>query len=150
MSDMEEGRSVPGWVLPVVGVVAVVALVLIGLNREPEQFAPDTPEGTVQAYIAALVEGDFETASGFWAGDGCIPDSINPTGGAPDISATLVSVEGDDRDATVVIGITENLTDPVNGIYEHDEWFTLVREDDGWKIVQPSWPYYDQICEEAA
>jgi hypothetical protein len=147
---MDEGRRLPGWVLPVVGVVAVVVLVVIGLNREPEQLDPDTPEGTVQAYIAALVDGDFDAASAFWADGGCVPDSINPTGGAPEISATLVRVDGDDQEATVVIGITESLTDPVNGIYEHDEWFNLVREDDGWRIVQPSWPYYDQICEEAA
>jgi hypothetical protein len=147
---MEEGKSLPGWVLPAVGVAAVVALVIIGLNREPEQFDPDTPEGTVQSYVAALVDGDFETASSYWADDGCEPDSSEPTGGAPDISARLISVDGTDRDATVIIGITEDLTDPVNGIYEHEEWFTLVNEDDGWKIVQPSWPYYDQTCEASA
>ena len=147
---MEEGRRLPGWVLPVVGVLAVVALVLIGLNREPEQFDPATPEGTVQSYIAALVDGDFETAASFWADDGCHPASMEPTGGAPDISATLVSVDGDDEDATVVIGITDNTTDPLNGIYEFQEWFTLVNDDDGWKIRQLSWPYYDQMCEEPA
>ena len=147
---MEEGRRLPGWVLPVVGVLAVVALVLIGLNREPEQFDPATPEGTVQSYIAALVDGDFETAASFWADDGCHPASMEPTGGAPDISATLVSVDGDDEDATVVIGITDNTTDPLNGIYEFQEWFTLVNGDEGWKIRQLSWPYYDQMCEEPA
>ncbi|HWL50595.1 MAG TPA: hypothetical protein VNT92_12015, partial [Acidimicrobiia bacterium] len=68
----------------------------------------------------------------------------------PDISATLISVDGDDEDATVVIGITDNTTDPLNGIYEFEEWFTLVNGEDGWKIHQLSWPYYDQICEEPA
>jgi hypothetical protein len=145
---MDEERRLPGWVLPVVGVGVVVALVLIGLNREPEQFDPATPEGTVQSYIAALVDADFETAASFWADDGCLPDSIEPTGGAPDISATLVSVDGDDEEATVVIGITDNDTDPLNGIYEFQEWFTLVNGDDGWKIRQLAWPYWDQICEE--
>ncbi|HYJ24841.1 MAG TPA: hypothetical protein VE027_07550 [Acidimicrobiia bacterium] len=144
---MDEERRLPGWVLPVVGVVAVVALVLIGLNREPQQFDPESPEGAVQSYIAALVDGDFETASSFWAEGDCVPASIEPTGGAPDISATLVSVDGDDEDATVVIAITDNTTDPLDGIYESQEWFTLVNEADGWKIRQLSWPYYDQICE---
>jgi hypothetical protein len=145
---MAEGRRVPGWVLPAIGIAAVVGLVLIGLNREPEQLDPDTPEGTVQSYIAALSAGDFETASSYWSHDGCIPESIEPTQGAPDVSATLVRVEGGDDDATVVIGITDNAVDPVNGIYEYQEWFNLVRQDGEWRILQPSWPYYDQMCEE--
>ncbi len=144
---MEEGRRLPGWVLPVVGVGAVIALVLIGLNREPEQYDPESPEGVVQSYIAALVDGDFETAATFWAEGDCLPASIEPTGGAPDISATLVSVDGGDDEATVVIGITDNTTDPLNGIYEFEEWFTLVNQDDAWKIRQLAWPYWDQICE---
>jgi hypothetical protein len=145
---MDEGHRLPGWVLPVAGVVAVVVLVVIGLNREPEQLDPGTPEGTVQAYIAALTAGDFDTAASLWSDQGCIPESVEPTGGAPDISATLVRVEGGDDEATVVIGITDNTVDPVNGIYEYQEWFNLVREDGSWRILQPSWPYYDQMCEE--
>ena len=145
---MEEARKVPGWVLPVLGVLLVVGLVAIGLNREPAQFDPSTPEGTVQLYIAALVDGDFETAASFWADDSCIPESSEPTGGAPDISATLVSVEGADDESTVVIGITDNSSDPMNGVYGYDEWFMLVNGEDGWEIRQPSWPYYDQICED--
>lgn len=147
---MEEDRRLPGWVLPVVGSVAVVALVVIGLNRSPDQFDPASPEGTVQSYVAALVAGDFETAATFWAEDDCLPASIAPTEGAPDISATLVSVDENDAEATVVIGITNNASDPLNGIYEYQEWFTLVKDEGGWKIRQPSWPYYDQVCEASA
>lgn len=147
---MEEDRRLPGWVLPVVGSVAVVALVVIGLNRSPDQFDPASPEGTVQSYVAALVAGDFETAATFWAEDDCLPASIEPTEGAPDISATLVSVDENDAEATVVIGITNNASDPLNGISEYQEWFTLVKDEGGWKIRQPSWPYYDQVCEASA
>jgi hypothetical protein len=147
---MDEGRKVPVWVLPAAGVLAVIALVVIGLNREPEQFDPTSPEGTVQSYIAALSSGDFDTASTYWAEDGCVPDSNMPTGGTPDISATLVRVEGNEDEATVVIGITDNTADPVDGINQYEEWFSLVRQDDAWKIRQPSWPYWDQRCEESA
>ncbi|MET0564883.1 MAG: hypothetical protein ABW021_00360 [Acidimicrobiia bacterium] len=147
---MEEDRRLPGWVLPVVGSVAVVALVVIGLNRSPDQFDPASPEGTVQSYVAALVAGDFESAATFWAEDDCLPASIEPTEGAPDISATLVSVDENDAEATVVIGITNNASDPLNGISEYQEWFTLVKDEGGWKIRQPSWPYYDQVCEASA
>jgi hypothetical protein len=147
---MEQERRIPVWLLPLAGVAAVVILVLIGLNREPAAFDPDTPEGTVQAYIGALVEGDFETAAAFWSEDGCVPSSIEPIRGAPDISATLVRADEGDDEATVVIRITENVSDPVTGIYEYQEWFSLVRSADGWQIRQPSWPYYDQACEEVS
>ena len=72
-----------------------------------------------------------------------------PCGEWANISAALVRVDGSDQDATVVIGITDNSTDPVNGIYQWEEWVNLVREEGEWRIVQPSWPYYDQVCEEA-
>jgi hypothetical protein len=145
---MDEGPRLPGWVLPAAGVITVVVLVVIGLNREPEELDPDTPEGTVQAYIAALTSGEFDAAASNWSDRGCVPESLEPTGGAPDIAATLVRVERGDDQATVVIGIIDNTADPVNGIYEYQEWFNLAREDGSWKILQPSWPYYDQICEE--
>jgi len=147
---MEQERRIPGWLLPLAAVAAVVILVAIGLNREPAEFDPDTPEGTVQAYIAALVEGDFETAASFWSEEGCAPSSIEPTRGAPDISATLIRADEGDDEATVVIQITENVSDPVSGIYEYQEWFSLVRRADAWQIRQPSWPYYDQACEEVS
>ncbi|MGH8952419.1 MAG: hypothetical protein ACRDX9_13430 [Acidimicrobiia bacterium] len=148
---MDEDRRIPGWVLPVLGVLTVIALVVFGLNREPAVFDPDTPAGTVQEYIAALVEGDFETAASFWAKDGCLPESMVPTSGSFDISASLDRVEVvNGEEATVVIAITENSADPVGGLYEHEEWFHLVRQGGNWRINQPSWPYYDQVCEEAA
>jgi hypothetical protein len=147
---MEEGRRLPGWILPTVAVVVVIALVAVGLSREPAELDPDSPEGAVQAYIQALSAGDFDEAATYWATDGCLPPSNVPTAGAPDVSASLVSVDDNDRQATVVVRLTENSTDPLSGLYEYEEWFMLVNEDGAWKISQPSWPYYDQMCEETA
>lgn len=147
---MEEGRRLPGWVFPVAAVVGVVALVVIGLNRGPANFDPETPEGTVQLYLDALARGDFDIASSYWATAGCIPPSNIPTTGAPDVSAALVSVDGNDIQATVAVRITETSTDPLTGLYEHEEWFTLINEDGSWKIQQPAWPYWDQVCEDVA
>ena len=147
---MEDERKIPGWSWPLIGVVGVVALVLIGLNREPAALDPGTPEGTVQAYIGALVEGEFETAADFWADDGCTPSSTIPTRGAPDVSVSLVSVDGNDVQANVVVRISENSEEPLGGLVEYEEWFTLVRRDGAWRVRQPSWPYYDLVCEESA
>lgn len=150
MRSMKEDRRLPGWVAPVAGVAAVVVLVIVGLARGPAEFDPATPEGTVQLYFEALVDGDFDTAASFWDEEGCTPSSTIPSGGAPDASASLVRVDGNDIEATVVVRLTENSQDPLGGLYEYEEWFTLIRRDDSWRIRQPSWPYYDLVCEESA
>jgi hypothetical protein len=147
---MEEDRRFPGWLFPVAGVVGVVALVAIGLAREPAELDPESPEGTVQLYIEALVDGDFDTAVTYLADDGCIPTSIIPTGGAPDVSAALVNVDGNDTAATVTVRLIGTSADPVSGTYEYQEWFSLIKQDDRWRIRQPTWPYYDLPCEESA
>jgi hypothetical protein len=145
---MVDDRRMPSWLWPVIGLIAVVALVVIGLNREPAEFDPNTPEGTVQVYIGALVEGDFETAASYWSDEGCAPISNIPTRGAPQVSVSLVSVDGNDVQANVVVRITENSEDPLGGLVEYQEWFTLTRQDGSWRVRQPSWPYYDLACEE--
>ena len=147
MTAMDEDRKLPVWALPVLGVIVVVALVMVGLNRAPAEFDPDSPEGTVQLYIEALVEGDFDTASSLWAQQGCLPESGVPTM-STNVAAALLGVEVNDSEGTVRVRLSETSNDSLVGIYEHEEWFYMVREDDQWRIQQPSWPYYDQLCEE--
>ncbi len=146
---MEEDRKLPVWVLPALGVAVVVALVVFGLNRPPVELDPDSPEGVVQQYLDALGRGDFDTAASFWATTGCTPESVIPT--MPiDVSAALEDVDESGQHATVIVRIGESDTDPMDGPYEHQEWFGLVNEDGSWRIEQPSWPYYDQVCEETS
>ncbi|HSO50990.1 MAG TPA: hypothetical protein VLS86_10620 [Acidimicrobiia bacterium] len=147
---MEDESRLPGWMVPAVGVAVVVVLVIIGLSRGPATLDPSTPEGTVQLYIQSVVEGDFDTASTYWADDGCTPTSEIPTGGTPDVSASLVSVDGNDIEASVTVRLTESSPDPLGGLYEYEEWFTLIRNGETWKIRQPAWPYWDMVCEESA
>lgn len=146
---MEEDRKLPVWVLPALGVAVVVALVVFGLNRPPIVLDPDSPEGTVQQYIDALDRGDFETAASFWSTTSCTPQSVIPTM-PTDVSVALEDVEGGEERATVTVRITESGGDPMSGPYEWSEWFGLVNESGVWRIEQPSWPYYDQVCEERA
>ena len=109
---MEEDRKLPAWVLPGLGVLAVIALVAAGLLRETPDLDPSTPEGTVQAYLEAVFAGDTEAASQHTEGE-CDP---NIGGGSPTqgVSASLVSVEGDDQLATVVVQLSQTSEDPIS------------------------------------
>ncbi len=137
---MDEDRKLPGWVLPGLGVLAVIGLVAVGLLRETPDLDPSTPEGTVQAYLEAVFAGDEELASSYTEGE-CEPGLGPgvPTGG---MSASLVSVEGDDQFSTVVVQLTQTSDDPLTGVSEWQEFFSLVNRDGVWMIQEPAWPYY--------
>jgi hypothetical protein len=141
---MNEDRKLPGWLLPVAGFLVVVALVASGLLRETPDLDPATPEGTVQAYLEAVFAGDQEAAGGYTEGE-CDPN-LGPGVPVDGVSASLVSVEGDDSQATVVVKLAQPSQDPIGGLIEWPEWFTLINHDGNWVIQQPVWPYYGVEC----
>ncbi len=137
---MEEDRKLPAWVLPGLGVLAVVALVAAGLLRETPELDPTTPEGTVQAYLKAVFAGDEEAASQYTEGE-CDPN-LGPGSPTQGVSASLVSVEGDDQQTTVIVQLSQTSNDPFIGLSEWQEWFNLVNREGVWLIQEPVWPYY--------
>lgn len=141
---MEEDRKLPGWLLPAAGVLVVVALVAAGLLQESPNLDPSTPEGTVQAYLEAVFAGDQEAAAEYTEGD-CDPN-LSPGAPTEGVSASLVSVEGDDSHTTVIVRLSQPSEDPFVGLSEWDEWFNLVNRDGTWVISQPVWPYYGVDC----
>jgi hypothetical protein len=141
---MAEDRRLPGWVLPVVGALVVIVLVAVGILRETPELDPSTPEGTVQAYLEAVFAGDQEAAAEFTEGE-CDPN-LGPGAPVEGVSATLVSVEGDDAQAIVEVRLSQPTTDPFGGLSEWPEWFNLISRDGTWMIQQPVWPYYSVEC----
>ena len=47
--------------------VLLAASVIVALVRGESEFEPGSPELTVQQYVKALVESDFETAESLWS-----------------------------------------------------------------------------------
>ncbi len=136
-----------GWSLGGALVVLIGAGVAVGLLREPVLLDPHTPEGTVQAYVQAVLDDEWSEARSHLAGDleaectaidfrhAWIPDSL---------TVTLDDVRVDGDEAEVVVRLrTAAEPDPFGGGYETSETFDLIREDSVWRFTGQPWPVYD-------
>ena len=59
---MSEGASSRTWWFFLGAAVVIVGLLLVALTREPVTLDPNTPEGTVQNYLQAVADRDYEGA----------------------------------------------------------------------------------------
>ncbi len=128
-------------VVAAVAILAVVAAVVAANRADPQ---PDlaTPEGVVQAYLLAAVDGDTEAAAAFLSPvSGCnaadLADAYIPDG----VRVVLVSTNGDDP-ATVTVEIIESGGPGVLGGYEYsyEDRFTLESDGGSWLITRAPWP----------
>ena len=136
-----------GWSLGAALVVLIAAGVAVGVLREPVLLDPQTPEGTVQAYVQAVLDGEWNEARSHLTDDleaectaidfrhSWIPDSL---------TATLDDVRLDGDEAEVIVRLrTAAEPDPFGGGYETSETFDLIREDTTWRVTGQPWPVYD-------
>lgn len=128
-----------GIVVAVALAVAVAAILAAG--RSVQTLDPDTPEGTVQAYVQAVLDHDWATAHDH------LSESLQRRCGLRDhdrdtgaVRVTLVGTTLRDDVAYVEVDI-EHGDDPFESWSEH-ETFTLGRAGEGWEITRVSWPWY--------
>ncbi|WP_353810073.1 hypothetical protein [Agromyces sp. SYSU T00194] len=121
-------------------VVIVAAVVAVLLRGEPEQFDETTPEGVVQRYSTAVIDGDTQAAMDLLAPevvDAC--ERVEPY--EDDVRVALVSAT--DRGDTASVEVTI-ITSYSGGLFGPDEYrsdgrFSLVRSGDGWLIESAPW-----------
>ena len=103
-----------------------------------------TPQGVARTYVAAIIEGDDDTAVAQL--DPSLECTVPlPPDGAPDsATVSLVSSHASGTTATVVLEITEGTGGgPLLGEpYSHRETFSLVQRDGRWLIDGDPWPLY--------
>lgn len=140
-------RARPNVVLLVIaGLVAALAVIaaVVAANRTPP--GPDlaTPEGVVQEYVVAALDGDQERMATFLdPALGC--EAPFPWFNQPrPASLSVVSTRERGPNATVVVEITEGGGGPLpGGSYTHRETFTLVSREGRWLIGGHPWPVYE-------
>lgn len=127
-----------------VGVVAIG--IVLGVVREPTTFAVGTPEGTVQAYAQAVLDGRWVDARALLASD------LQPRCGIADlrnawveqpVTLHLEDVRVADDRAEVEIRLRHvAMPDPLGMDRTSVELFDLVREAGAWRITGEPWPVY--------
>jgi len=128
-------------ILAVIAALAIVALIVVFTRGEPEVLDESTPEGVVQRYSAAVIEGDEAAAIEYLVpelGDPCVRIGTGPQDG---MRVTLVSTTERDDSADVSVLITVTYEGGLLGSsdYEEEGDFDLVRADGGWLIESTPW-----------
>lgn len=143
----------PAWLLPGGIGLLILALVVVALVRDPVQLDPGTPNGTVQEYLQAISDDDYETAFELLHPedfDGCVPGDIERHVSDEPFTASLESrvVDPmDDQERVIVnVRIRFGTGGPFGSGWETFESFELVSEDDFWWITGEPWPYFSFEC----
>lgn len=128
---------------PVVALGAglVVTLVVIAL-QSPTEHDPSTPEGTVQRYLRAVVDGDHRSAlEHVDASLGCRVADFRFAWVPPSLAVRLVGTDVAGDRAEVDLALSEN-SGPFGAGFEVPATLVLERHDGGWVIVETPWPLY--------
>lgn len=128
-------------ILGVIAALVIVALAVVFTRGEPAPLDPDTPEGVVQLYSAAVLAGDEQTAAGYLTAgrlDNC--DTVDP-GPLDNIRLTLVSTTVRENSADVRVSIVTSTDNGPFGAseYENEDVFDLVTVDGRWRIDGAPW-----------
>jgi hypothetical protein len=146
MSDMDEPAAKPDRtlivILAVVGALIVVALIVVFTRGEPQLLDDSTPEGVVQRYSAAVIDGDEAAAVEYLVpelGDPCDRIEVGPV---DDIRVTLLETTEREASADVEVLIVTTYEGGLLGASEYEEEgvFDLVRDDGDWLIESTPWP----------
>jgi hypothetical protein len=126
--------------LAAVGLVVVIALVAVLVRGgNPVAFAENTPEGVVQRYSQAVIDGDQQTALTYVVPE--VASSCEHTGTSEDVRVTLLKTQEHDTGATVEVRIASLSNGGWFGAseYSNDDSFQLVKPGDTWLIQSAPW-----------
>ncbi|GAA4380018.1 hypothetical protein [Agromyces bauzanensis] len=130
-------------ILSVIGALVVIALVVVFTRGEPELLDESTPEGVVQRYAAAVIDGDEAAAIDYLVPELADDCERFDTGPVQDLRVTLVSTTERDDTADVEVLIVTTYEGGLFGSsqYEEQAVFDLVRADGTWLIESAPWQF---------
>lgn len=145
-TETDAGQKKRNWTFPLVLLLVVAALTVVALLREPVSLDPATPEGTVQIYLQALADNDFDAALQQTTNEiqqECTAQDVSDNFYYNSFTATLGATR--ELGTVTVVEVAINQTDVGlnSGYFEQIE---LTDEDGGWAITGDPWPYFTYNC----
>lgn len=133
----------PNVVLAVVAGTVVALAVIAGIltaTRPAPDIDPTAPDGVVQLYTLALIDGDDAEAVSYLDPSLECADPLPFEFGPMRVSMAIVDTSIDGDEATVVADLSEysGMLDS----WEHRETFELRLIDGAWLITGQPWPVY--------
>lgn len=131
----------------VVGVIALVAVVaaVLATTRAVPKYDRGTPQGVVQAYLSAVIDGDHQQAAKLLAeGSPCRVEDLDQAYVPDEVRVVLRDTEVDGDTAQVVVDVVMSSGDLLDGS-EHAEkhTFRLTRATGAWLVTGTPWPMYE-------
>lgn len=128
-------------ILSIIAALVVVALAVVFLRGTPGVIDLATPEGVVQGYSIAVIDGDRAAAMEFLSKDlreNC--DALDP-GLADGVRVTLVTSTVHSDTATIRVSVVTNYGNGPFGSSESESGstFDLVKENGSWAIANAPW-----------
>lgn len=145
-TDTDAGQGKRSWAFPLVVLLVVAALTVVALLREPVTLDPSTPEGTVQIYLQALADNDFEAALDQTTDDiqqECSAQDISDNFYYDSFTATLGETRELGTVTVVEVAINQSDAGFADGYFEQME---LTDEGGSWAITGDPWPYFTYNC----
>lgn len=132
-----------------IALVVIIALVAVFARSGPVEYASDTPEGTVQRYAQAVIDGDVDTALGYLPEDVADDCRTIPSQTSSLRLTLLDTTEGGDF-ARVEVQVAASYGSGMLGSseFDYETSFTLDRVDDQWLITRAPWEF--AVCEQVA
>jgi hypothetical protein len=136
----------------VLALIVGIALALLGVslfinaNRETRELSTKTPEGVVQLYLKAIIEGKNDVAAGYFtAQSDCDASDIDRAYISETLRVNLIKSEITGNSAYVKIDANQGSGDLFDSGYTESHTYRLVKESGNWRLQGIPWPLWD--CE---
>jgi hypothetical protein len=130
-------------ILGVIALLVVTSLAIVFTRRESAVLDPSTPAGVVQAYSAAVIDGDKRTAETFLSPGGLARCTSMVTSGISNLRVRLLATDEHADTARVRVLIVQGSGGGPFGVsdYESEDAFDLVKIDGKWRIDVAPWQF---------
>lgn len=128
-------------ILAIIAVLVVAALAVVFSRGEPALLDESTPQGVVQRYSAAVIDGDEAAATAYLTETARIQCVDFQRASTDNLRVTLVATmeRASSADVRVLIVVSNGGGPFGNSEYETDDVFDLVKMDGKWLIDSAPW-----------